>query len=53
MSKDERETVCRKRLEEFDHGREQRNRVVDYKILSDIVVKLPFLTKPSEINQLI
>lgn len=53
MCKDELEAVCGELLEEFYHEKEQRNRVVNSKILSDIVVKLSFLTKPSEINHLI
>lgn len=57
MSREELATVCGQLLEEFAYEKERRNRVVAYKILSDVVVKLSFLsfffTKPSEINHLI
>lgn len=53
MRNDEVETVRRHLLVEFGYERVQRNRVIDYKILSDIVPKLSFLTELSETNHLI
>lgn len=44
MSREELATVCRQLLEEFAYEKEQRNRVVAYNILSDVVVKLFFLS---------
>lgn len=51
--RNEVETVWRHLLAECGNETVQGNRVIDYKILSDIVAKLSFLTKLSETNHLI